>query len=114
VAAYADSEKSQNTAYKPFTRSAYIFKKDNSGNENWGQVKKLVAEDQSDEDLFGVSVSISENYAIVGAHYEDENAMLTNTREQSGSAYIFRKNLGENDNWGQDQKITADDRHAGD
>ncbi|WP_254560967.1 T9SS type A sorting domain-containing protein [Dyadobacter diqingensis] len=114
VGAYADSENSQNAGYKPFTGSAYIFKKDTGGNENWGQVKKLVAEDQSDEDLFGVSVSISENYAIVGAHYEDENAMLTNTREQSGSAYIFRKNLGGDDNWGQDQKITADDRHVGD
>ena len=114
VGAYADSENSQNSPYKAFAGSAYIFKKDNGGNENWGQVKKLVATDRSDEDLFGVSVSISENYAIVGAYYEDENAMLTNTREQSGSAYIFKKNLGGNDNWGQEQKITADDRHAGD
>lgn len=114
VGAYAESENSQDTDYKQYSGSAYIFKKDQGGNESWGQIKKLTAADRSKEDLFGASVSINEDYAIVGAYLEDENAALSDTRNGSGSAYLFHKNIGGQDNWGQEKKITAYSRHAGD
>jgi len=44
--------------------SAYIFHRDDT---NWTQQQKLTASDGALNDCFGVSVSISGDYAIVGA-----------------------------------------------
>jgi hypothetical protein len=86
--------------------SAYIFERDGSG--NWTQVQKIVASDRAEEDYFGGSVSISGNFAIVGADYEDENAEGGNTFNRSGSAYIFERDGS--GNWTEVQKIVASDR----
>lgn len=69
--------------------SSYIFK-NNSG--IWSEVQKIVASDRGEEDRFGVSVSISEDYTIVGAYREDEDATGGNTLSNSGSAYIYKNN----------------------
>ena len=82
------------------TGSAYIFKKSDS-NETWSQQIKLVASDPGNSDDFGYSVSISSNYAIIGARYSDDPS-------DSGSAYIFKKN--ENDEtWTEQIKLVASD-----
>jgi hypothetical protein len=59
--------------------SAYIFKCDGA---SWSQQVKLTASDGAAGDHFGWSVSISGDYAIVGAYGDDSN---------KGSAYIFEK-----------------------
>jgi hypothetical protein len=79
--------------------------------QNWNQIIKSVASDRGADDEFGYSVSISEDYAIVGAPSEDHNATGGNTLSASGSAYIFKNNAG---TWSQVQKIVASDRGAGD
>ncbi|MCP4344027.1 MAG: hypothetical protein GY795_00695 [Desulfobacterales bacterium] len=61
---------------------------------------KIIAYDGAEFDTFGGSVSISGDYAIVGAEYDDDNA--TN----SGSAYIFKK---DETGWIQQAKLTAND-----
>ncbi len=94
--------------------SAYIFKKDQGGTDNWGEVKKIVASDRAASDQFGLSVSISGDYAIVGSELEDEDANGGNTASKAGSAYIFKKDEGGTDNWGQTQKIVASDRASED
>ncbi len=94
--------------------SAYIFVKDQGGDGNWGQVKKIVASDRAAEDYFGTSVSISGNYVIVGAYYEDEDAVGGATLSSAGSAYLFAKDQGGTDTWGQVKKIVASDRAAND
>jgi surface protein len=91
--------------------SAYIFKYTTG---TWSQVQKIAASDRGADDYFGISVSISGDYAIVGAREEDEDAGGANTLASAGSAYIFKNNSG---TWGQDQKIVAsvravDDRFA--
>ena len=83
--------------------SAYIYFKDLGGTDNWGELKKITASDGAGSDLFGRSVSIFGNYAIVGADYDDDNGSL------SGSAYIYYKDQGGNSNWGELKKITASD-----
>jgi hypothetical protein len=88
--------------------SAYIFK-NNSG--TWSQVQKIVASDRTAFDLFGTSVSISGDYAIIGAPGEDEDAIGSSTRSQAGSAYILKNNSGV---WSQIHKIVATDRAIGD
>jgi hypothetical protein len=77
--------------------SAYIFKRDGS---NWIEEQKLTASDGDSDDAFGISVSISGDYAFVGAYGDDDNGI------NSGSAYIFKK---DGSNWIEKQKLTASD-----
>ena len=65
--------------------------------------KKLLAGDGAADDYFGYSVSISGDTAIVGAYWDDDNG------DSSGSAYIFSRDQGGADNWGQVKKLTASD-----
>ncbi len=83
--------------------SAYIYHR--SGN-NWTQQAKIVAGDAEEEDRFGKSVSISGDYAIVGALWEDPGGL-----DRAGSAYIFHRS---GENWTQQAKITASDAESGD
>ena len=77
--------------------SAYVFERNG---ETWSQVTKLTADDGSSSDQFGYSVSISGDYAIIGAQYDQDHGWAT------GSAYIF-----ENDGqaWNQTAKLIASD-----
>ena len=54
----------------------------------WSFQSKVTAPDAGSIDYFGNSVDISSDYAIVGAYFDDDNG------DDSGSAYIFRLNLG--------------------
>ncbi len=80
---------------------AYIFHRD-SGSGEWNEVAKLTASDGSEYDFFGSSVSISGDYAIVGAYGDNEDASDT------GSAYIFHRDSVSGE-WGGEAKITASD-----
>jgi hypothetical protein len=77
----------------------------------WYPMQKLVANDRSPQDRFGFSVSISNNYAIVGAEYEDHDTLSGNYIESSGSAYVFGFSNG---NWNEMQKLVSPDRGEGD
>ncbi|WP_271856178.1 HYR domain-containing protein, partial [Patiriisocius marinus] len=90
--------------------SAYIFERDGAG--NWIEVQKLVAADRGPDDLFGGSVSISGDLAIIGASYETEDAMGGNTLPGAGSAYIFERDGA--GNWNEVQKLVAADRGPND
>jgi len=79
------------------TGSAYIFRREGA---EWIEKQKLVANDGAEYDWFGFRVSISGDYAVVGAQFDDDNGV------SSGSAYIFKK---EGSNWAEVQKLTASD-----
>ncbi len=66
----------------PESGSAYIFKREGA---TWSQHNKLVASDGTVNDYFGTSVSINEDWTIVGAYADDDNGAL------SGSAYVFKQ-----------------------
>jgi len=78
--------------------SAYLFNVTNGD-----QLYKLTADDAAAFDHFGVSVAVSGDVAIVGAHFEDDEGL------QSGSAYLFDVTTGD-----QLLKLNADDAMAGD
>jgi hypothetical protein len=80
--------------------AAYIFKNENAG---WTEKSRLLAVDREAEDEFGGSVSISGNYAVVGAICDDTAG------EDAGAAYIFER-IGEN--WIQRAKLIASDLDA--
>ncbi len=83
--------------------SAYLFERDQGGADNWGQVKKITASDGAANDLFGNSVALSGDTALVGAYHDNDNG------SHSGSAYIFERDQGGAGNWGEVKKITASD-----
>ncbi len=85
--------------------AAYLFDRDQGGANNWGEVKKIVGSDTAANDAFGASVAISSDTAIVGA---------LGKAAQLGAAYVFGRNQGGANNWGQFQKLLASDGMAGD
>ncbi len=90
--------------------AVYVLERDLNG--NWVEKQKLVAPIRKDYDNFGQSVSISGDYIVIGAPYEDEDASEATTIANAGSAYIFeRNNTG---TWVLLQKIVASDRETGD
>ena len=90
------------------TGAAYIFKKEG---DIWNEQQKLVASDGDESDLFGYSVYISGDYAIVGAVYDANNSTHTDSVFRSGSAYIFKR---DGNFWNQQQKISCSNRRKKD
>ena len=61
----------------------------------------MTASDAEVGDYLGISVSVSGDTAIVGAHQNDDGGVST------GSAYIFVR--GTDDSWSEQAKLTASD-----
>jgi hypothetical protein len=92
--------------------AAYVYYRDHGGPDAWGEVTKLMADDAAAEARFGVSAAIDGDLVVVGAFLDDGGAIL-----DSGSAYLFDRNLGGPDTWGQLTKLVpsdaAEEDHAG-
>lgn len=82
--------------------SAYVFVRDVTG--DWTQQAELTAADAAAGRRFGISVSLSGDTALVGAHRD------THAGVDSGSAYVFVRDGG--GSWRQQAKLTADDAAA--
>jgi Bacterial Ig domain/FG-GAP repeat len=89
--------------------AAYIFYRDQGGPDAWGQVAKLTAADGAAGDHFGQSVSLSGDTVVVGADYADVGGNV-----DQGTAYVFYRDQGSPDAWGQVAKLTAADGATGD
>ena len=92
----------------PDAGAAYVFRRDEGGADNWGQMTKLAASDAQNLDFFGVSVAVSDDTAVVGAPGEDTGG--TN----AGAVYVFQRDEGGADSWGEVTKLAASDAQAGD
>ncbi len=79
--------------------AAYVFVRSSGV---WSQQQKLTAADGAANDLFGLSVSVSGDTAVIGA--DGKNNF-------QGAAYVFVRSSGV---WSQQQKLTASDGAAGD
>ncbi|MFC1919997.1 hypothetical protein ACFLWX_04320 [Chloroflexota bacterium] len=97
--------------------AAYVFERNQGEVGNWVKVKKLTSPAKlflsdgvtsSANDLFGAFVSISGDTIVVSAHCDDDKG------ECSGAAYVFERNQGGVDNWGEVKKLTASDGAAND
>ncbi|PSQ15097.1 hypothetical protein BRD00_15160 [Halobacteriales archaeon QS_8_69_26] len=83
--------------------AAYAFERTDG---EWTQTAKLTADDGSGEDLFGISVALEGDTALVGASgHGDPHG------ENAGAAYVFDRSDGE---WTQRDKLVADDGDEGD
>ncbi len=80
--------------------SAYVFTRSAGV---WTEQAKLTASDGARGSLFGVSVALDGNTALIGAAFED------NAGPDSGSAYVFKHSAGV---WTEQAKLTASDGAA--
>jgi hypothetical protein len=92
-----------------FTGSAYIFERHRGGPNAWGQVAKLSASSAARGDVFGESVSISGDLAVVGA---PQNQAPFPAR--AGFVTVFQRNDLGMDVWGEVARLTAGDGASGD
>ncbi|MCH7886066.1 MAG: FG-GAP repeat protein, partial [Planctomycetes bacterium] len=78
------------------------------------ELQKLTASDAAEGDQFGSAVSVSGDWAIVGAPFDDGE------QTDSGSAYVLRRDDNgtpanpNDDTWIQEAKLTAPDAAEGD
>ncbi|MCP4271160.1 MAG: hypothetical protein GY781_04230 [Gammaproteobacteria bacterium] len=90
-----DGDESNNNA--DGAGAVYVFVR-NSG--NWSQQAYLKASNTNAGDWFGSSLSLDNDYLVVGAIYEDSKAVginrdgLRNDGESSGAAYLFNRSNG--------------------
>jgi len=82
--------------------AAYVFERVGGV---WTHTAELLASDAGADDLFGHSLSIGADTAVVGALYDNDRG------DSSGSAYVFKR-VG--DLWTQTAKLLASDGAAGD
>jgi hypothetical protein len=78
--------------------AAYVFVRSGT---RWRQQQKLTASDAASSDLFGNSVAVSGDTAVVGARGDDDAGGVN-----SGAAYVFVRS---GTRWSQQQKLTASD-----
>ena len=74
------------------------IKNEISLNNGWFEQFKFIPLDGSADDNFGCSVSVNGNYAVIGAHRNENNGDTT------GSAYVFKRS---GSTWIQDAKLLA-------
>ncbi len=79
---------------------AYIF---TGSGYNWSQAAQLTASEGAPHDKFGISVGITNGYAAIGAHLDDDLGT------ESGSMYIF---VQSGNLWNETDKHTASDGNA--
>ena len=82
--------------------SAYVFTRSGT---NWSQKAKLTADDGAAGNVFGISVALFDDTAVIGADLDD------NKGNNSGAAYVFTRS---GSTWSQQAKLTADDGAADD
>ena len=92
--------------------AAFVFERDLGGSGNWGEAAVLNSADAQEGDQFGISVAIDGDTIVAGANREDGSS--GDPVEDAGAAYVFRRDVGGADHWGQAAKLTAEDLQAGD
>lgn len=84
--------------------AAYLF--EDNGTGSWTQKRKLRSHDGYNGDLFGRSVSLDGNYALIGS-LGGKNEHGTDYIPFAGSAYLYERN---GSTWSLKKKLVAPDR----
>jgi uncharacterized repeat protein (TIGR01451 family) len=92
-----------------FRGSAYVYYRNQGGSNAWGEAKILLADDAVDGDMFGYSIGIDDDVIVCGVKHSSPGGSYF-----QGAAYIFERNVGGADHWGQVKKLTASDGYTED
>ena len=85
--------------------AAYIFSRNKNGPNAWGLVIKLTPSNTINNSQFGKSVALLNDIAFIGAPGDDSTA---------GNVYVYGRNQGGIDVWGEIEVITPTPSIAGD
>lgn len=88
--------------------SVYLFYQNPNNSSQWSFLKKVTAGDAAAAAYFGSSVALQGEHLLVGAASDDEMGV------NAGAAYVFDRNTGGADNWGQVSKLTVSTGNADD
>ncbi|MFO0839258.1 MAG: hypothetical protein U1D55_12135 [Phycisphaerae bacterium] len=87
-----------------YAGAAYVFERNLGG--VWTQTARLIASDGENSDVFGGTVALDRNVAVIGAWGDDDVAL------SAGAAYVFVR--GADGVWRETAKLTAPDGAADD
>jgi hypothetical protein len=93
--------------------AAYVYERDLGGAGAWGEALKIAATDAAAGDYFGFAVALAGDSLVVGAPSTD-TACPADPDCDSGSAYVFERDLGGAGAWGERTRIDPDGAGAGD
>lgn len=95
--------------------SAFVYQKNFLTGE-WPQQKKLIANDRSTEDYFGVSVGLTKAHIAVGAPNNETDANGGSPKQNAGAVYLYALEyaLPGGYSWNFNHKIVSSDRDVGD
>jgi hypothetical protein len=88
--------------------AAYVFQRELGGPDNWGFVRKIIADDAASSDRFGESVAVDGELTLIGAPRRDTAGA------DAGAAYLFSRNLGGSNQWGLVRQMVASDASSDD
>jgi hypothetical protein len=77
--------------------AAFVFERNQGGNNNWGLSKPLFAPEPAAEDWFGHSVGLARDLVLVGAPKQINS---THPLSKAGYAGVFRRQQAGAGNWG--------------
>ncbi len=83
------------------TGTAYVFQKEASG--AWTEAARLSASDYGEGDIFGNTIALDGDVALIAA---------PNHNERAGAVYVFQRDAG--GTWSEQAKLTGSDVEAGD
>ncbi len=93
----------------PGPGAAYVFERNLGGADQWGQRAKLSAAGGASGDRFGFATCIAGDTVVVGAYLAEVGEDI-----YRGTAYVFERNTGGNNAWGQTAQLLAPDGRMGD
>lgn len=81
--------------------TVHLFQRDQGGADNWGLLKSFTSSDGESGDQFGWSVAMHGDLLVVGARNDDDSG------SNAGAVYVFRRDEGGANNWGEVDKLLA-------
>ena len=90
----------------------YVFDRNEGGENAWGEVAKIRADEGQGGDIFGKTLAIHNDTLVVGAPWEDGGDFDPLTL--AGAAYVFARNSGGINAWGEVATLRSSDLEAGD
>ncbi|MCZ6835618.1 MAG: hypothetical protein O7G85_07575, partial [Planctomycetota bacterium] len=92
--------------------SVYLFERNAGGPDQWEETNKIISSDVRDGDVFG-TVALSGDILLIGAVGVDHAICVSDPSPLgdciAGAAYLFRRNAGGQDNWGEVAKWHVED-----
>ena len=89
--------------------AAYLFERNTNAINSWGLLATLTPTDPAAGDAFGTSAALSESRAALGSPLDNNGEGA-----DAGAVYLFERNQGGANGWGQFLKVTNTVQLAGD